>query len=231
LGGYPLASKFSIKQFFRGAKNSARLNHPNIASVYEAGEQNGYFYYTMELLKGETIGEILYREHRLGTHFVLSAIQQVCKGLEYAHSNNVIHRNIKPANLFWITEKRQVKIIGLGLSIAEGVKASQEIAVGTPNYMSPEQVLGWDLDQRSDIYSLGVTMFEMLTGRCPFEYQEAAFHHVHTNPPAASDFTKDVPLELSNMILKCMDKKPENRYQSFWELDNDLARLSGLSFT
>ncbi len=216
----------ALKNFFREAKSAARLNHPNIVTVYDAGEEASTYYIAMEYVEGETIKDILNKEGHLPVRAMLIIAGQVCRALEYAHNRKVVHRDIKSSNIMW-THEKQVKLMDFGLAkVIEEVKGYQTIASGTPYYMSPEQTLGRNIDHRTDIYSLGITMFEMATGKLPFMQGDASYHHVHTPPPEAKSINPEVPEELSSIILKCMQKKPEERFQQARELFDAMKKIA-----
>jgi len=208
----------ALKNFFREAKSAAKLNHPNIVTVYDAGEAGGTYYIAMELVDGETIKEILNREGKLPLRAMLMISGQICKALDYAHQRKIVHRDIKNSNVMWTPDK-QVKLMDFGLAkVIEEVKGYQTIASGTPYYMSPEQALGRNIDHRTDLYSLGVTMFEMVTGKLPFMQGDAAYHHVHTPPPHTREIDPEVPDNLDELIFKLMHKKSDDRFQNAREL-------------
>jgi serine/threonine protein kinase len=212
----------ALRNFFREAKSAARLNHPNIVTVYDAGEEAETYYIAMEFVEGDTIKYILNREGVFASRAILMIAGQVCKALEYAHGRRVVHRDIKSSNIMWTPEK-QVKLMDFGLAkVLEEVKGYQTVASGTPYYMSPEQVLGKDIDHRTDIYSLGVTLFEMATGELPFMHGDATYHHVHTPPPEAKGKNPEVPDELNRIILQCMQKDPGDRFKNAKDLFNSL---------
>lgn len=215
----------ALKNFFREAKSAARLNHPNIVTVFDAGEEGGTYYIAMEYIEGETIKQILNREVKLPIKAVLVIAGQVCKSLEYAHSRRIVHRDIKSSNIMWTPDK-QVKLMDFGLAkVIEKVKGYQTIASGTPYYMSPEQTLGRNIDHRTDLYSLGITIFEMATGKLPFMHGDAAYHHVHTAAPEAKSISADVPDTLSRIVSRCMEKNPDDRFQDAKELFNALRKV------
>lgn len=204
----------AIKNFFREAKSAAQLNHINIVTVHDAGEEDGNYYIAMEFLTGQTVKYILTHEGRLPIKTALVLSAQICKALAYAHDKKIVHRDVKNSNIM-LTDEGTVKLMDFGLAkVIEEVKSSQTIASGTPYYMSPEQTLGKMLDSRTDLYSLGVTMFEMSTGTLPFKDGEAAYHHVHTPPPDPLTFQPDMPQELRDLILACMAKEPADRPQT-----------------
>ena len=173
----------ALKNFLREAKSAAQLNHPNIVTVYDAGEQDGRYYIAMEFVDGNTLKEIVRRRGAIASGGVLHVLVQMCEALAFAHDKKIVHRDIKTANTMW-TRDRKAKIMDFGLAkIVEEVRNHTTLVSGTPYYMSPEQTLGRNVDYRTDIYSLGVTIFELATGRLPFTEGNIPYHHVHTPPP------------------------------------------------
>ncbi|GAG16043.1 unnamed protein product, partial [marine sediment metagenome] len=173
----------ALKNFLREAKSAAQLNHPNIVTVYDAGEQDGRYYIAMEYVDGTTLKEILKRRGPIAPGGVMHVLIQLCEALAYAHEKKIVHRDVKTANTMWTREK-QAKIMDFGLAkVLEEVRNHTTLVSGTPYYMSPEQTLGKNIDHRTDIYSLGVTVFELCTGRLPFMEGNIPYHHVHTPPP------------------------------------------------
>ncbi|OGP58716.1 MAG: hypothetical protein A2V67_16940 [Deltaproteobacteria bacterium RBG_13_61_14] len=208
----------ALKNFFREAKSAAKLNHSNIVTVYDAGEEAGTYYIAMEYIEGQTVKEIINREGRLPIKAVLVIAGQICRALEYAHQRKIVHRDIKSSNIMWTPDK-QVKIMDFGLAkVIEEVKGYQTLASGTPYYMSPEQVLGQNVEFSTDLYSLGITLFEMAAGALPFRHGEAAYHHVHTPPPEVKSILPEVPDSLNSIILRLMQKNPNDRYPSAREV-------------
>ncbi|MGB9735149.1 MAG: protein kinase domain-containing protein [bacterium] len=211
--------------FIREARTSASLNHPNIVTVYDVGEDKGAFYIVMEFVDGMVLKKLL-EEHKNGMPIQLAIFiaAQMLKGLAYAHEKGIIHRDIKPSNIMW-TPKRVIKLMDFGLAKAmEEIKRGETIVGGTPLYMSPEQILGDPTDKRTDIYSFGCTLYEMLSGKPPFTHGDIGYHHVHTPPAPLVKVNSDVPLWLSNIVAKCLEKLPENRYQSVEQLFNDIQK-------
>jgi len=180
----------------------------------------------MEYLKGETIKQMLSKEGRLPLKAVVFITAQILRALSYAHSRKIVHRDIKSSNIMW-TDDKIVKLMDFGLAkVVEEYKASQTVASGTPYYMSPEQTLGGNIDARTDLYSLGVTLFEMVTSRLPFPDGQAAYHHVHTAPPDPAELLPELPQSIGNLILKLMEKEPDNRYQSAAETLDTLKEIA-----
>ncbi|MCL5277520.1 MAG: protein kinase, partial [Deltaproteobacteria bacterium] len=214
-----------IDAFVREARTSASLNHPNIVTVYDVGEDRGAFYIVMEFVDGMVVRKLL-EEYKNGVPLQLAIFiaAQMLKGLAYAHEKGIIHRDIKPSNIMW-TSKRVAKLMDFGLAKAlEEIKHGETIVGGTPLYMSPEQILGEKTDTRTDIYSFGCTLYEILTGRPPFVHGDIGYHHVHTPPDPLSSVDPQIPKWLSDVGTRCLEKVPENRYQSVEQLFNDIQR-------
>ncbi len=214
-----------IDSFIREARTSASLNHPNIVTVYDVGEDKGAFFIVMEFVDGMVLKKFL-GDYPAGMPVQLSIFiaVQMLKGLAFAHEKGIIHRDIKPSNIMW-TPKRVAKLMDFGLAKAlEEIKHGETIVGGTPLYMSPEQILGERTDARTDIYSFGCTMYELLTGKPPFTQGDIGYHHVHTNPPPMDRINKQIPSWLSDIGLKCLEKNPLSRYQGVEQLFNDIQK-------
>jgi serine/threonine protein kinase len=169
----------------------------------------------MELVDGGTL-ESLLQQHdgKVPLPQALDILDQLCAGIGYAHSKRIIHRDIKPANIF-VTSSGVVKIGDFGLArVVREARIAKTAIQGTPLYMSPEQILGTDIDFRSDLYAIGCTIYELLTGRPPFTEGEVLYHHLHTAPPRLSDLIRDVPPEIDNLGLDCLAKNKEARIDS-----------------
>src|SRR5438105_7012079 len=162
-----LDAKEMVRRFQNESRAAGVLNHPNIVTIYDAGEHDGIFYIAMEFIEGTTLHELMAEKRVLAADEVIQIARQICCGLDYAHSNGIVHRDIKPANIM-ITPNGTVKIMDFGIAKAGGGMTSTGQVLGTPNYMSPEQVKGKPLDGRSDLFSLGVVLYEMATGEKPF---------------------------------------------------------------
>ncbi len=214
-----------IDAFVREARTSASLNHPNIVTVYDVGEDRGAFYIVMEFVDGMVVRKFL-EEYKNGIPLQLAIfiVAQILKGLAYAHEKGIIHRDIKPSNIMW-TSKRVAKLMDFGLAKAlEEIKHGETIVGGTPLYMSPEQILGEKTDTRTDIYSFGCTLYEILIGRPPFVHGDIGYHHVHTPPELLSSINPQIPKWLSDIGTRCLEKAPEDRYQTVEQLFNDIQR-------
>jgi len=208
----------ALKNFLREAKSAASLNHPNIVTVYDAGEQDGLYYIAMEYVDGNTLKEIVKHRGKISAGGIVHVLVQMSEALAYAHDNKIVHRDIKTANTMWARD-RKAKIMDFGLAkVIEEVRNHTTVVSGTPYYMSPEQTLGKNVDHRTDIYSLGVSLFEMATGRLPFVEGNLPYHHVHTPPPDPREFEPDVPALLVDIIMRCMKKDPSERFQSTREI-------------
>jgi tetratricopeptide (TPR) repeat protein len=208
----------ALKNFLREAKSAAQLNHPNIVTVFDAGEQDGAYYIAMEYVDGNTLKEIVKHRGRISPGGLLHVLAQLCEALAYAHEKKIAHRDIKTANIMW-TRDRKAKIMDFGLAKAiEEVRNHTTVVSGTPYYMSPEQTLGKNVDHRTDIYSLGVTLFEMATGTLPFREGNLPYHHVHTPPPDPREFVEDLPPFVVEIVNRCLEKDPADRFQSTREI-------------
>jgi len=218
----------AVKTFLREAKSAAALNHPNIVTVFDAGVEDADYYIAMELINGLTIKEILRKSKKLSVSSVLEVLRQLLNGLKYAHRKNIVHRDLTTNNIMWSKEK-VVKIMDFGLAkVVRQLQSEQSIIGGTPSFMSPEQTLGKPIDHRTDLYSLGICLFQMLLGELPFKKGDLGYHHVHTTPPEPKSIDKSIPETLNEMIVKCMKKKPEERYQSSEEIQDLIdINLSG----
>ncbi|GBE15778.1 serine/threonine-protein kinase PrkC [bacterium BMS3Abin14] len=202
-----------LEMFLREAKSAARLSHPNIVVIYDADQRRGEYYIVMEFVDGDSLKEILEKQGMFELKPALVIAGQVLRALAYAHSKDIVHRDIKPANLLWSRDEKLVKITDFGLAraVAEGRKTHTQMA-GTPFYMSPEQILGGEIDHRADLYAVGVTIYEFLTGTVPFKEGDVMYHHVHTAPPPPEKFNPSIPPALSRFILKCMEKNVDKRF-------------------
>jgi len=215
----------ALQFFLREAQAAARLNHPNIVTVYDADQQDGQFFITMELLEGQPLQTVLLQRGQLSASNVLGIARQACRGLDYAHGQGIVHRDIKTANLF-VTAESIVKIMDFGLAkVLEEVRGATTLVSGTPYYMSPEQVLGGDVDHRTDLYSLGVTLFELATGSVPFNTGEVAYHHRHSPVPDPRSLRPDLPEPLARLILQLLEKEPADRLQTAAAVLESLTRI------
>ncbi|MCA9504794.1 MAG: protein kinase, partial [Myxococcales bacterium] len=202
----------AVQLFLGEAQAAARMNHPNIVTLYDADQENGRFFITMELLEGLPLNTILRERGRFGPRDTARLGVQVCAGLQYAHEQGIVHRDIKTSNLF-ITRDRVLKIMDFGLAkILEAVREDgATIIAGTPFYMAPEQAAGRVTDGRTDLYALGVTLFELSTGRLPFREGDVAAQHREAKVPDPSLGIDDYPPALAQLIQRLMAKRLEDR--------------------
>jgi serine/threonine-protein kinase len=220
-----------VERFRREARSAAALNHPNVVSVYDTGEEDGTYFIVMEYVEGRTLRDIIRSEGPLLAQRAADIGADIAAALAFAHRNGVIHRDVKPGNVL-IDRSGRVKVTDFGIARAGDTQENltQTGAVmGTATYFSPEQAQGGPIDPRSDVYSLGVVLYEMVTGRPPFSGDSPvaiAYQHVRETAPAASSLNPDVPADLEACIRKALAKNPVNRYQSAEELRADLARFS-----
>lgn len=219
-----------LRRFKNEARAAGILNHPNIVTIYDAGEQDGLFYMAMEFIEGTTLHAMLMERRVLPPEEIIEITRQICKGLDYAHSQGIIHRDIKPANIM-ITANGAVKIMDFGIAKAGGGMTSTGQVLGTPNYMSPEQVKGKPLDGRSDLFSLGVVLYEMATGEKPFVGQNVTtiiYKIVHENPIPPRDLDVTIHPGLSAVVTRALAKQPDERYQTGAALVDDLENYKSV---
>jgi len=225
-------------RFRREAQNAAALNHPAIVAVYDTGEaetESGPLpYIVMEYVEGDTLRDIVRSTGPMSPKRAMEVIADVCAALDFSHRNMIVHRDVKPANVM-INKAGAVKVMDFGIaraiSDASSPMTQTAAVIGTAQYLSPEQARGEQVDARSDVYSVGCVLFEILTGEPPFKGDSpvaVAYQHVREDPPLPSSVNPSVPPELDSVILKAMAKNPANRYQSAAEMRSDLIRvLSG----
>ena len=215
-----------VKKFISEAQAAAGLMNPNIVNVYDVGEDRGLYYMVMELVEGITLKEYIQKKGKLSTREVLSIAIQMCTGVEAAHKHQIIHRDIKPQNIMISTEGK-VKVTDFGIARAVDSNTVSSSAMGSVHYVSPEQSRGGYCDVKSDIYSVGITMYEMVTGRVPFDGDSTvsvAMKHLQENMVPPSEYAPDISRALERIILKCTQKSPERRYASTALLIQDLKR-------
>jgi serine/threonine-protein kinase len=215
----------AVDLFLREAQAAAALNHRNIVTLYDAGEEDGVYFISMELLEGMPLNAILEKRGRLSTADTARLGLQIAAGLQYAHERRIVHRDIKTANLFF-TRERVVKIMDFGLAkTIEEVRRSSTMIGGTPYYMAPEQAAGEAVDHRTDLYAFGVTLFRLVTGALPFVEGDLAYHHRHTPAPDPRELDASVPEAMAALLARLLAKRPEDRHQSAAEVAADLQAL------
>ncbi len=217
-----------VKQrFFREAETAGRLNHPNIVTIYDAGEEHDLAYIAMEFLKGHDLARYCKADNLLPMETVISIVKRSAEGLDFAHQQNVVHRDIKPANIMYEPESDSVKITDFGIArITDSSKTKTGMVLGTPSYMSPEQLAGKKVDGRSDLFSLGVMLYQMLCGSLPFKADSMAslmFKITNEEAPDIRTIKQDIPADLAAILNKAMTKDADARYQRGSELAQDLA--------
>ena len=223
------------ERFFREAETAGRLQHQNIVTIFDAGEEHDLAYIAMEFLKGKDLVDYCKDGHLLPMPKVLSIVARVAEALAYAHKQNVVHRDIKPANIMYEFDSDTVKVTDFGIArITDSSKTKTGLVLGTPSFMSPEQIAGKKVDGRSDLYSLGVMLFQMLAGVLPFRgdsMAELMYKIANEEAPDIRIIRPEVPQPLANIVALSLSKRPETRYQSGDEFAADLraviAELSG----
>ncbi len=215
-----------VEKFKMEAQAAARLSHPNIVNVYDVVDEGDLHYIVMELVEGITLKSYIAKKGMLGTREAIGIALQMAQGIEAAHENGIVHRDIKPQNII-ISMDGKVKVTDFGIARAASSQTMSATAVGSVHYISPEQARGGYCDTRSDIYSFGVTLYEMMTGKVPFEGDNTvtvALAHLEEPMERPSAVNPSVPVSLEKIILKCTQKKPEYRYGSMGEVIEDLRR-------
>ncbi|MBA2396454.1 MAG: protein kinase [Ktedonobacteraceae bacterium] len=222
-----------LARFRRETDTAASLDHPHILPVHECGERDGMAYLVMPYISGGTLRDELEAQGKLPFPLIVSYLDQIAAALDFAHERGIIHRDIKPANLLMTTEKRlMLTDFGLVKIITDGQQTQSPLSetgmpMGTPDYMSPEQVLGGEIDTRADIYSLGIILYQMVTGSVPFKGEmpmKIAIQHLNTLPPQPRNLRPDLPLQAEQVILRALAKRPADRYMFARDLANAFQR-------
>jgi serine/threonine-protein kinase len=203
-------------RFFREAESTGRLSHPNIVTIYDAGEEQGLGYIAMELIEGTPLKQWARKPNLLPVDEILLIVATVADALDYAHQQGVVHRDIKPVNIM-LTKDRLVKVMDFGIAkMASSSKTQTDIVLGTPTYMSPEQISGKKVDGRSDIFSLGIVLFELLTGQLPFTADNLSavlFSIAHHPHPSVQTLRPDLPLMVQEVVDRALQKELPHRYR------------------
>src|ERR1700738_1245251 len=231
--GTGLARPELLSRFQTEARAAGLLTHPNIVVVFDAGEEEGLYYITMELVEGKSVQALIDAGHAFPLPRVLRIMEQICSALQFAHERNVVHRDIKPANIM-LTGDDTVKVTDFGTAKILQFGTVQQTAhvMGTPSYMSPEQVKGRAVDGRSDIFSLGVMLYEMITGEKPFPGQSITtviYKIVNEEPVPPRQINPSIHPGISAVVIKALAKEPETRYQSCREMLEDLRNYRSIA--
>ncbi|KAA3657653.1 MAG: tetratricopeptide repeat protein [Calditrichaeota bacterium] len=218
---------------YREARAAAKLSHPNIVIVYDVEDESSFSYIVMEYIQGTDLRILLDNHKELAPAKAVNLILQTCKALQFAHNSGVVHRDVKPSNIM-IVEKDVVKVTDFGIAkITNNLTLTQTgRVVGTPSYMAPEQIEGKEVDGRADVFSLGIVLYELLTGQRPFTgdtLASLAYKLVHIDPPLPSSVNKKIPAIFDEIITKSISKNPTNRYQSADEFYNALVKIKASS--
>ncbi|HZW24166.1 MAG TPA: serine/threonine-protein kinase [Gallionella sp.] len=213
-------------RFYQEAKAAGRLNHPNIVTIYDVGKSGDVAYIAMEFLQGRELRDIMNDDGRLPVDQVLDIVAQVALGLAYAHEHEIVHRDVKPSNIM-VVRDGHVKITDFGIArmASSAVRTQTGMVLGSPKYMSPEQVMGKNIDQRSDIFSLGVMLYEMLTGQAPFNGENVnaiMYQTLNAAPPLPNQLNPGVPEMLNFIVAKALAKSVDDRYQNAKDFADDL---------
>src|SRR5918999_2304159 len=219
-----------VERFRREAKNAAGLSHPNIVQIYDRGEAEGTYYIAMEYLEGQTLKELAGVRGPLPVRDAIAYTRQILAALRFAHRKGIVHRDIKPHNAL-IDDDGRLKVTDFGIARAGPASQMTEAGsiIGTAQYLSPEQARGGPIDQRSDLYSVGVVLYELLTGTVPFTGDtpvEIAMKHLSSVPEPPSAKRAEIPRDLDLVVMRALAKDPSERYHSAEEMDADLRRVS-----
>jgi serine/threonine protein kinase/tetratricopeptide (TPR) repeat protein len=223
------ADEETIERFRHELRTTRDISHKNVCRMYDLGKESGSYFITMEYIPGEDLKNMIRMSGQLGVGTAISLAKQVCEGLAEAHRLGVVHRDLKPSNIM-IDREGTVRIMDFGIARSLKIKGitGAGIMIGTPEYMSPEQVEGKEVDPRSDIYSLGIILFEMMTGRVPFEGDTpftVGVKHKSEIPIDPRQFNAQIPEDLSRLILRCLEKDKAKRYQSVGEVRSELESI------
>lgn len=221
-----------MQRFMREAQSAGKLTHPNIITIFDVGREESLTYIVMQYIQGQSLQRLIASGEKLSTTEVVQIYDQICSALDYAHGFGIVHRDVKPGNIL-LNKEGKPFIVDFGVARIDTSTLTQSgTAVGTPSYMSPEQVMGKKVDNRSDIFSLGCILFELLTGRRPFEAESITtviYKIINEEPPHLSEVKKGLPVGFGHIINKALAKDPKERYQNCKELAADLHDLDQLS--
>src|SRR5207245_2473140 len=218
-----------VERFRREAKNAASLSHPNVVPIYDRGEAEGTYYLAMEYLDGRSLKELIVGRGPAPIPIAIDYARQILAAVRFAHRHGIVHRDIKPHNVLVDAEGR-LKVTDFGIARAGASQMTEAGSIiGTAQYLSPEQARGAPVDQTSDLYSLGVVLYELLTGTLPFGGDtpvEIAMKHLSKVPEPPSAKRSDIPHDLDLVVMRALAKDPSERYESAQEMDDDLARVA-----
>ncbi|MBO8136587.1 MAG: Stk1 family PASTA domain-containing Ser/Thr kinase [Desulfotomaculum sp.] len=222
-----------IRRFRREAQAVASLSHPNIVNIHDVGQEDDTHYLVMEYIDGDNLKNFMRSNPDLPIEKVINIIRQVCDALQHAHENNIVHRDVKPQNIL-ITRDQRVKLtdFGIALEASTGTISNTQTVMGSVHYISPEQAKGITPGPQSDIYSLGVVLYEMLTGELPFKGEgpvAVALKHIQEQPELPSKINPALSKDLERVVMKAMSKEPQNRYQSAKQFNYDLQQVMGMN--
>ncbi len=223
------SDKEFVEKFKREATSVASLSDNNIVNIYDVGSENNIHYIVMEYVDGKTLKELIVEKGRIDPKETVRISKQIASALVCAHRNNIIHRDIKPHNIL-VTKEGIVKVTDFGIAKASNsatITNSSKV-MGSAHYFSPEQAKGSFVDSRTDIYSLGIVMYEMLVGKVPFDGESpvsVAVKHIQNEVVAPKEIDDKIPESLNSLVLKCLEKNPVKRYQTIKNLEEDLARI------
>jgi eukaryotic-like serine/threonine-protein kinase len=228
-GADPQETEDLKERLLREAKAAGKISHPNIVTIYDVGEENGMQYIAMEYIEGRTLENLLRRGLDWDYRTISKMMIQICEALDYAHENGIVHRDIKPANIM-IMEGHKVKVMDFGIARLDKSASMTQTgtALGTPNYISPEQLKGQPIDRRSDIFSLGVVFYEVLTREKPFKGDTISaliYSILHTDPPRPSELNLDIPRIFDKIVAKALVKDPDLRFQRAKDVADILRKL------
>lgn len=221
-----------MERFIREAQSAGKLTHPNIITIYDVGKEEEMTYIVMQLIEGRSLQKVISSGEKISTQELIQLMDQLCKALDYAHDNGIVHRDIKPANILLDKEGKPF-IVDFGVARLETSTLTQSgTTLGTPSYMSPEQVMGKKVDRRSDIFSLGGILYELLTGKRAFQAQSITtviYKIIHEEPIALTEVKKGLPIGFEQIVCKALAKDPKDRYQNCAEFATDLQNFDQLS--